>query len=57
MPVFTVESGEGEIHIDGEVYPFSTGTTAVVEPGEVHELINTGKAELIVNYFSVLPGR
>ena len=52
--VFTVESGEGEIRVDGEAYPFGAGTTAVVEPGEVHELINTGCAALVVTYFSVL---
>ena len=54
IEVFTVESGEGEIRVDGEVYPFCPGTTAVVEPGEVHELINTGRSEWVVSYFSVL---
>ena len=54
VEVFTVESGEGEIRIDGEAYPFCAGTTAVAEPGEDHELINTGCSELVVNYFSVL---
>ena len=52
--VFTVESGCGEIRIDDVGYVFSVGTTVVVEPGEVHEIINTGTSELIVLYFGVL---
>lgn len=51
--IFTVESGCGEIRIDGEAYPFSVGMTAVVEPGEVHEIINTGGAELVITYLGV----
>jgi len=52
--VFTVESGCGEIRIDDVAYVFSAGTTAVVEPGEEHEIINTGTADLIVTYFGIL---
>ena len=52
--VFTVESGCGEIRIDHVAYVFSTGTTVVVEPGEDHEIINTGTSDLVVTYFGVL---
>ena len=52
--VFTVESGCGEIHIDDVAYVFSAGTTAVVEPGEVHEIINTGATDLVITYFGIL---
>jgi mannose-6-phosphate isomerase-like protein (cupin superfamily) len=52
--VFTVESGSGDIRIDDVAYIFSAGTTFVVEPGEVHEIVNTGRTELIVTYFGVL---
>jgi mannose-6-phosphate isomerase-like protein (cupin superfamily) len=52
--VFTVESGCGEIRIDDVAYVFSAGVTVVVEPGEVHEIINTGTSELIITYFGVL---
>jgi mannose-6-phosphate isomerase-like protein (cupin superfamily) len=52
--VFTVESGCGEIRINEVAYVFSKGLTVVVEPGEVHEIINTGTVELIVSYFGVL---
>ncbi len=52
--VFTVESGCGEIRIDDVAYVFSVGMAVVVEPGEVHEIINTGVADLVVTYFGVL---
>jgi mannose-6-phosphate isomerase-like protein (cupin superfamily) len=52
--VFTVESGCGDIRIDDVAYVFSAGTTIVVEPGEVHEIINTGSTDLVVTYFGVL---
>lgn len=52
--VFTVESGCGEIRINDVAYVFSTGMAVLVEPGEVHEIINTGRAELVVTYFGVL---
>lgn len=26
----------------------------LIEPGDVHEIINTGRTELVVNYFGVL---
>ena len=52
--VFTVESGCGEIYIDGVGYLFSAGLTVLVEPEEVHEIINSGTTELVVSYFGVL---
>ena len=52
--VFTVESGSGEIRIDDVAYVFSAGMTVVVEPGEVHEIINTGNSNLVVTYFGVI---
>jgi len=51
--VFTVESGCGEIRIDEVAYVFAAGSTVLVEPGEVHEIINTGNADLVVTYFGV----
>ena len=52
--IFTVESGCGEIRIDDVAYVFSAGVTVVVEPGEVHEIANTGNSELVVTYFGVI---
>ncbi len=42
------------IRIDDVAYVFSAGTTVVVEPGEVHEILNTGNTDLVVTYFGVL---
>ncbi len=52
--VFTVESGCGEIRINDVAYVFSAGTVVVVEPGDVHEIVNTGKTDLVVTYYGVL---
>lgn len=52
--VFRVESGTGEIRIDDVAYVFTAGMVVVVEPGEVHEIINTGTNELVVTYFGLI---
>ena len=52
--IFTVESGCGEIRINDVGYVFSAGMTVVVEPGETHEIINSGATDLVVTYFGVL---
>ena len=52
--VFTCESGIGEIRINDVGYVFSPGTTVVVEPGDVHEIINTGSADLVITYFGII---
>ncbi len=52
--VFWVESGCGEIRINDVAYVFARGTAVLVEPGDVHEIINTGADDLVVNYFGVL---
>ncbi|MEO1519647.1 MAG: cupin domain-containing protein [Cyanobacteria bacterium J06633_2] len=52
--VFFVESGSGTIQINGTPYPLNPGTCVAVEPGEVHEVSNTGHDELVLTYFAVL---
>lgn len=54
--VFTVESGCGEVRVNDVAYVFDAGTTVFVEPGDVHEIINTGTTDLVVNYFGILVG-
>ena len=54
VEVFTVESGCGEIRIDDVAYVFPAGVTVVVEPGDIHEIINTGPSNLVVTYFGIL---
>jgi mannose-6-phosphate isomerase-like protein (cupin superfamily) len=48
-----VEAGEGQITIDGKPYPLQAGTCVAVEPGEVHEVRNTGTTDLILTYFGL----
>ena len=40
--VFLVTSGAGTITIDGRAYALATGACVAIEPGEVHELADTG---------------
>lgn len=54
MEIFTVESGCGEIRIDGTSHDLSPGVTVLVEPGEAHAIINTGSGELILTYLGVV---
>ncbi|MEJ2033250.1 MAG: cupin domain-containing protein [Deltaproteobacteria bacterium] len=51
--VFLVEQGEGLIRIGKAEHPLHPGTCAVAEPGETHDLINTGSADLVITYFGV----
>lgn len=51
--VFTCESGRGEIRVNDVGYVFEPGVTVVVEPGEVHEIINSGDADLVITYFGI----
>ena len=51
--VFFVAAGIGTIAINGTLYPLTAGTCVAVEPTEIHEIINTGNNELILNYFGL----
>ena len=51
--VFFVEAGKGVIRIDEQEYSLEPGTCVAVEPGEVHELINSGSTDLILTYFGI----
>lgn len=51
--VFFVESGSGVIHIDGTEYPLLPGNCIAVEPGEAHEVVNSGTTELVLTYFGL----
>jgi len=46
--LFYVVSGEGEIEVDGLVQPLCSGNCVVIEPGELHEVRNTGLQTLIL---------
>lgn len=51
--VFLIESGLGEMSIDGVTRALTPGTCITVEPYENHELRNTGTSDLVVLYFGV----
>jgi len=52
--VFFVESGQGTIMIDGAPHSLDPGVCIAVEPGESHEVINSGTEDLILTYFGLL---
>jgi len=54
IEIFTVESGSGIIRINDVAYDFLKDMCAVIEPGELHEIENTGPDEMVLNYFGVL---
>lgn len=49
--VFYVEQGVGRIRVDDQEIALEPGVCVSVEPGENHEIENTGNEELVVNYF------
>ena len=51
--VFFVESGTGQIIIDGRPHPLMPGVCVAVAPGELHEVSNTGADLLVVTYFGI----
>ncbi|HYP52836.1 MAG TPA: cupin domain-containing protein, partial [Pyrinomonadaceae bacterium] len=51
--VFLVLSGSGRIEVDGRAHALAAGTCVAVEPGESHEIRNTGADELVLAYFGV----
>jgi len=53
VEVFWVEAGQGMITIDGDSYDLSPGTCVAVEPGECHEVINSGTVDLVLTYFGL----
>ena len=52
--VFWVDSGAGEMRIDAVNHQLAPGTCVMVEPGERHEITNTGSADLVLMYFGVV---
>ncbi|WP_035985697.1 cupin domain-containing protein [Leptolyngbya sp. KIOST-1] len=51
--VFFVESGHGTITVNGQPYSLTPGTCIAVEPGEHHEVANTGTEALVLTYFGL----
>jgi mannose-6-phosphate isomerase-like protein (cupin superfamily) len=51
--VFFVESGSGEIEVNGHVYPLHPGVCVAVEAGDVHEIRSAPSGELVLTYFGI----
>ncbi len=51
--VFFVESGTGQIVIDGAPHALTPGVCVAVAPGEIHEVSNTGDEALVLTYFGL----
>ena len=52
--VFLVSAGTGAMVVNGQEQPLSPGVCSWVEPGEVHEVTNTGAHPLVLTYFGVV---
>lgn len=50
---FYIEQGEGIVAIDDTNVALEKGMCVTVEPGEAHEVKNTGKEELVVLVFGL----
>ncbi len=46
--MFLIEAGRGLLRLVDQDIPLSPGTFAVAEPGEAHEIANTGDEDLIL---------
>lgn len=46
-------SGTGTITIDGETFKLKKDACVIIEPGEYHELINSGSDDLVMDYFGL----
>ena len=51
--IFLTRTGDGLITVDGHEIKLAAGTCVVAEPGETHEIVNTGQDNLIITYFGI----
>jgi quercetin dioxygenase-like cupin family protein len=51
--VFFVESGAGIMRVDAREVTLEAGVCVAVGPGESHEIMNTGAADLVLIYFGI----
>lgn len=46
--IFLIESGQGIITVNGDSFPLKSGICVTVEPNEMHEIKNSGSAEMVI---------
>lgn len=52
--VFFVSAGTGIMTVNGTDQTLAPGVCILVEPGDVHEVINTGNESLVLTYFGIV---
>ncbi|MEL6494656.1 MAG: cupin domain-containing protein [Cyanobacteria bacterium J06623_7] len=52
--VFFVNAGRGTMIIDGRNCDLTPGVCIAINPGESHEVINTGTENLVLTYFGIV---
>ena len=51
--VFFVSAGTGTMTVNGIDQMLLPGVCMLVEPGDVHEVTNTGEESLVLTYFGI----
>ena len=51
--IFFIEKGSANIKINGKSYKMEIGDCMTVEPGDAHEVSNSGESDLIITYMGV----
>lgn len=52
--IFFVSEGSGTMVVNNSVLPLRPGTCILVEPGDSHEVANTGQELLVLTYFGLV---
>lgn len=52
--VFFVQAGSGTMTVDNQAHILEPGVCIAVDPGETHEITNTGDEVLVLTYFGIL---
>ena len=50
---FLIENGTGIIKVNGKVEQIKAGNFILIEPGEAHEILNTGTENLVITYLEI----
>ncbi|HKJ04342.1 MAG TPA: cupin domain-containing protein [Geopsychrobacteraceae bacterium] len=51
--IFFIESGLGVLSVNEKSIPLESGMCVTIEPGEMHELKNTGSSDMVVLCFGI----
>lgn len=52
--IFFVSAGTGTMQVNGDVQALLPGVCIWVEPGDMHEVANTGTEPLVLTYFGIV---